>query len=365
MSDTSLTTYSGPIPGSPDAIRAPEDLRGLHYPFGRWVPEGGTLFEVLPGIHWLRMPLPFGLDHINLWALDAGDSWAIVDTGVNLGQSKKNWEALFAGPMAGKPVSRVIVTHYHPDHLGLAGWLCARWNVPLEIARTEYLLARTLTLDIRDTPPQEAVDFSIRAGWPDEAVETLRGRPWGNFSKIVSPLPAGFKRIRDGDILTIGQRQWTIVTGRGHAPEHSCLVSDGVMISGDQVLPRITSNVSVYPTEPYADPLADWLESIERLRALDPALLVLPAHNEPFTGLHTRLDQLRDDHHAKLDKLLAFCATPRTAFESFATLFRKPIGEGDYGIATGEAVAHLHWLEERGKLKRCTDAAGVDRFVAA
>ncbi|WP_416908270.1 MAG: MBL fold metallo-hydrolase [Polymorphobacter sp.] len=369
MSDTSLTTapapHSGPIIGSPTAERAPQDLRGLHYPFGRWVPEGGTMFEVLTGIHWLRMPLPFGLDHINLWVLDAGDSWAIVDTGVNLAQSKAHWETLFAGAMAGKPVSRVIVTHYHPDHLGLAGWLCARWNVPLEIARTEYLLARTLTLDIRDTPPQEAVDFSIRAGWPDEAVETLRARPWGNFSKIVSALPAGFKRIRDGDTLTIGARQWTIVTGRGHAPEHSCLVSEGMMISGDQVLPRITSNVSVYPTEPYADPLADWLESIERLRQLDPELLVLPAHNEPFRGLHTRLDQLATDHHAKLEKLTAFCSTPRTAFESFATLFRKPIGEGDYGIATGEAVAHLHWLEERGKLKRLTDSSGVDRFVAA
>jgi glyoxylase-like metal-dependent hydrolase (beta-lactamase superfamily II) len=369
MSDTSLTTapepYTGPVLGSPDAERAPEDRRGLHYPFGRWVPEGGTLFEVLPGIHWLRMPLPFGLDHINLWALDAGDSWAIVDTGVNLGATKKHWEALFAGPMAGKPVTRVIVTHYHPDHLGLAGWLCARWNVPLEIARTEYLLARTLTLDIRDSAPQEAVDFSIRAGWPSDAVETLRGRAWGNFSKIVHALPAGFKRMKDGDVLTIGARQWQIVTGRGHSPEHSCLVSEGVMISGDQVLPRITSNVSVYPTEPYADPLADWLESIERLRLLDPDLLVLPAHNEPFTGLHTRLDQLRDDHHAKLDKLLALCSEPRTAFESFSTLFRKPIGEGDYGIATGEAVAHLHWLEERGKLKRHTDASGVDRFVAA
>jgi glyoxylase-like metal-dependent hydrolase (beta-lactamase superfamily II) len=372
MSDVSLTDAArqpampvGRIITSPSEPRAPAAYRGLHYPFGRWVPEPGTLFEVAPGIHWLRMPLPFGLDHINLWALDAGDSWALVDTGVNMPRTRGYWEALFAGPLAGKPVTRIIVTHYHPDHLGLAGWLCARWNVPLEIARTEYLLARTLTLDIRDAPPPEAVDFSIRAGWPEDAVEGLRTKPWGSFSKIVSPLPAGFKRIRDRQVLDIGARRWTIVTGRGHSPEHACLVADdGVMIAGDQVLPRITSNVSVYPTEPYADPLADWLESIETLRHVDPAILVLPAHNEPFTGLHTRLDQLRDDHYAKLDKLLAFCAIPRTAFESFATLFRKPIGESDYGIATGEAVAHLHWLEERGKIRRLVDDSGVDRFVA-
>lgn len=369
MSDMSLTDPAAVpyqrIAASPGEARTPDELRGLSYPFGRWVPEHGTMFEVASGIHWTRMGLPFGLDHINLWVLDAGDGWAIVDTGVNLGASKKAWEALFAGPMAGKPVTRLIVTHYHPDHLGLAGWLCKRWGIPLEIARTEYLLARTLTLDVHDKAPPEAVDFSIRAGWPDAAVDQLRNKPWGHFNKIVYPLPLGFKRIRDKDVLDIGGRGWRVVTGRGHAPEHSCLVSDdGIMIAGDQVLPRITSNVSVYPTEPYADPLGDWLESIETLRHIDPGVMVLPAHNEPFTGLHTRLDQLRDDHFDKLAKLTAFCAEPRTAFESFATLFRKPVGESDYGIATGEAVAHLHWLEERGRIRRISDAAGVDRFVA-
>lgn len=374
MSDVSLTDPAAQpeaalprrILASPSEPRAPQDLRGLHYPHGRWVPDKGETFEVAEGVHWIRFPLPMGgLDHINLWALDTGDGWALVDTGIALPGAKQAWEALFAGPLAGKPVTRVIVTHYHPDHIGMAGWLCKRWNVPLEIARTEYLLARTLTLDIRDAPPPEAVDFGIRAGWSDAALETMRNRGWGHFDKIVSALPAGFKRIKEGDVLSIGKRRWRIVTGRGHSPEHSCLVSDdGLMIAGDQVLPRITSNVSVYPTEPYADPLGDWLESIEALRHIDPATLVLPAHNEPFTGLHTRLDQLRDDHLDKLAKLLELCATPRTAVESFATLFRKPINESDYGIATGEAVAHLHWLEERGKIRRITDAGGVDRFVA-
>ena len=340
-----------------------EGRRGLTFPFGRFAPGPGELHEVAPGVHWLRMPLPMaGLNHINLWVLDDGDSWAIVDTGLNIASNRDNWEALFAGPMVAKPVGRVIVTHYHPDHLGLAGWLCARWGVPLEIARTEYLLARVLMLDIRDAPPPEAVAFVVRAGWPEAAVAEMRVKPWGAFHKMLSPLPAGFKRVRDSDVLVIGGREWRIVTGRGHAPEHSCLVADGVMISGDQVLPRITSNVSVYPTEPYADPLGDWLESIEALRAIDPATLVLPAHNEPFTGLHVRLDQLRDDHLDKLAKLRALCVEPKTAFETFATLFRRPIEPDSYGIATGEAVAHLHWLEARGQVLRLSEA-GVDRFV--
>ncbi len=362
MQDASLADPVVPLEDSHANVA--EERRGLHYPHGRWVPPPGTLFEVAPGVHWLRMPLPMGgLDHINLWVLDDGDGWAIVDTGLNTDATKAHWTTLFTGPLAAKPVTRVIVTHYHPDHLGLAGWLCARWNVPLEITRTEYLMARMLTLDVRDTPPDEAIAFSVRAGWPDATVATLRARNWGMFGKMISPMPAGFKRLQAGNVLHIGGRDWRIVTGRGHAPEHACLVSDGLMISGDQVLPRITSNVSVYPTEPYADPLGDWLDSIEELRAIDPGILVLPAHNSPFTGLHTRLDQLRDDHLDKLEKLQVLCAEPRTAFETFATLFRRPVGPGDYGIATGEAVAHLHWLEARGRVRR-ESRDGVDRFVA-
>lgn len=343
-------------------VDSPEDRRGLHYPHGRFTPAPDTLFEVAPGVFWLRMPLPFSLDHINLWVLDAGDGWAIVDTGLNTGQGKKTWAALFDGALAGKPVTRVIVTHYHPDHLGLAGWLCARWNVPLEISRTEFLLARTLTLDVRDTPPAEAVGFYARAAWPAERLAAFEARSWGGFSKAVSPLPAGFKRLQDGDVLDIGGRAWRIVVGSGHSPEHSCLVCDeaGLMIAGDQVLPRITSNVSVYPTEPGADPLHDWLSSLQRFGALDPGLRVLPAHNKPFFGLHARLDQLRDDHMDKLEKLEAFCATPRTVFETFPVLFRRPVGD-DVVMATGEALAHLHWLENRGQVVRHADGA-IDRF---
>ena len=362
MSDLSLTA-AAPVPDRP-GNRAPLERAGLFYPFGTWVPGPAELFEVVDGIFWLRMPLPFGLDHINLWLLDDGDGWALVDTGVAMPQVTALWRQLFAGPMQGRPITRLIVTHYHPDHIGLAGWIAKRFGVQLEIARAEFMLARVLCLDIQDAPPEEAVAFSVRAGWPEAAIEAMRAQGWGRFHKIIHPLPTGFKRLRDGDALTIGRRRFQVVTGSGHSPEHSCLVADDVMISGDQVLPRITSNVSVYPTEPYADPLGDWLDSIDRLRALDPSLLVLPAHNEPFTGLHARLDQLAADHEAKLAKLVDFCREPRTAFESFSTLFKKPITEADYGIATGEAVAHLHWLEERGRVARLIGDDGVDRFVA-
>jgi glyoxylase-like metal-dependent hydrolase (beta-lactamase superfamily II) len=344
-----------------------QELRGLFYPHGRWTPAPGTLFPVADGVFWLRMPLPFSLDHINLWVLDDGDGWAIVDTGLNATACKDIWRKLFEGAMAGRPVSRVIVTHYHPDHLGLAGWLTHKWGVPLEITRAEYLLARVLTLDVADHPPAAAVDFYARSGWPEDAIDRMRSAGWGRFGAAVSRMPGSFTRLVDGEALIIGGRRWRVVTGQGHSPEHACLVCDeaGLMLAGDQVLPRITSNVSVYPTEPRGDPLGDWLASLDKLGGLDPRLRVLPAHNEPFEGLHVRIGQLRADHMQKLDALETLLGdAPLTACECFATLFARPVRADHMMMATGEALAHLHWLERRGRVVR--DMSGiVDRWRRA
>lgn len=345
---------------------APHDIvtrGGLVYPFGQHVPPEGGLFEVAPGILWTRMPLPFSLDHINLWILDGGDHWAIVDTGFPSGTIKAHWRALFEGPLAGKPVGRIIVTHYHPDHIGLAGWLAAKWNCAIEASRGEFQLARLLTLDVAESTPEEVVGFYARQGWPRADVEQLRTAAWGRFGRGVHRLPVGYRRLRAGDRLSIGARTFDVVVGSGHSPEHVCLFDPDarILLSGDQVLPRITSNVSVYPGEPAADPLGDWLDSIARLRALPSDTLVLPAHNEPFRGLHARLDQLAADHHRKLEALLEACAEPQTAFSSFGTLFRRPIGPDELQMATGEALAHLHWLERRGQVERL-DVDGQNCF---
>ena len=341
----------------PALARAPREHRGLLYPFGEAKPANGQLAEVAGGIFWLRMPLPFSLDHINLWVLDGGDHWVIVDTGVNSPAVADHWRALLEGPLSGKPVGRLIVTHYHPDHIGLAGWLSRKCQVPLETSRGEYLLARVLTLDVAAEPPAEAIGFYRAHGWSSEALERMRAAGWGGFSRGVSRLPSGFRRLKDGDRLTIGGRRFDVIVGSGHSPEHVCLhcAEEGILISGDQVLPRITSNVSVYPTEPEASPLHDWLASIDRLSALPDETLVLPAHNEPFTRLHTRLDQLARDHHGKLGKLGDLLAQPKSAVESFDTLFGRPIGEGEYQMATGEAVAHLNWLVAEGRARRETE----------
>ena len=334
----------------------PTSARGLTYPLGSFGPGPGELHMIAPGVGWARLPVPGSLKHINVWALDDGDGVAIVDTGLNISAARDAWDALFAGPLAGRTVTRVIVTHFHPDHVGLAGWLCERFGVALWMNRTEFLMARLLTSDVRDGPPDEAIAHFRAAGWPDRLIEAERGKGWGRFAMVVSTLPLGHVRMDEGDSIAIGDRVWTIRIGRGHTPEHACLVDidGGLMIAGDQVLPRITSNVSIMLTEPEGDPLGDWLASITHFReTLSDNLLVLPAHGEPFTGLHARLDRLESGHRKQLDQLADhIAAEPRRVTDCFGLLFARPIDDSIFGLASGEAMAHLRRLETDGRAKR-------------
>ena len=340
--------------------------RNLHYPF-ETRPELGQSIEVSAGVHWVRMRLPMQLNHINLWLIEDGDGWTVVDSGIRNSETAEAWEALFAGPMRGRPVKRVIVTHMHPDHIGLAGWLVRKFDVELWITRTEFLMCRNLVADTGQEAPQEGVRFYRAAGWSDELIENYKAR-FGGFGHGVYKLPNSYRRIREGDTIEIGARSWRVAVGNGHSPEHACLwcPEANVIISGDQVLPRISSNVSVHPTEPEANPLQDWLDSCARLKALLPEdVLVLPAHNEPFRGVHLRLQELIDDHEANMEKLVALCGEPRRAIDVFPALFRSKITSGNYGMATGESIAHLNCLRARGRMNREADSGTVQWYTSA
>lgn len=359
-----MTTSSAAEPGggsaaeaaSPDQSLAelPYSHRGLTYPLGRRGPQAGELVALADGIGWTRSPVPGSLNHINLWVLDDDDGVALVDSGLNIPPAREGWEALFAGPLSGRSVTRLVATHFHPDHLGLSGWLADRFGVRLWMTRGEWLFARMLTADIRDAPPAEAFAYWRAAGWSEERIAAEAEKGWGRFASVVSPVPVSFVRIHEGDTLRIGAREWRVVIGSGHSPEHACLVDfDGkVMIAGDQVLPRITSNVSLSLSEPEADPLGEWLDSIAKLRRLPDDLLVLPSHGEPFTGLHARLDALAEGHRGRLDALHTYLSEPRRAVDCFGVLFGRKIDDGSMGLATGEALAHLRRLEVEGRTVR-------------
>lgn len=347
--------------GSQD--EAPAGARALQYPFGA-PPGHGASMEVAPGVHWLRMPLPFALDHINVWAIDEADGCAIVDTGLRTEETQQAWDVFFAADPRHASISRVLVTHMHPDHVGMAGWLTRRFGVRIWMTRLEYLTCRVMVSDNGREAPADGIDFYRRAGWSPAALETYRAR-FGNFGRNIHALPDSFQRLRDGDELTFGRHVWRIVVGNGHSPEHACMYCPElkVFISGDQVLPRISSNVSVYPTEPEADPLSDWLESLDKLqREVPDDVLVLPAHNECFRGLHARIDALRHGQRVALERLRRALQAPARAVDVFGALFARPVGENDgarFGFATGESVACLNHLLRRGEVRRQIDRHGV------
>jgi len=339
-------------------------VREIHYEFEQR-PEPGEVMDIFPGLKWLRMPLPMVLGHINLWILEDGDGWTLVDTGMFVDRSRAIWEKLFRQAMNDKPVKRVIATHLHPDHIGCAGWLTDRFDINLWMTREEYLLCRILVADTGHPAPPEGIRFYAAAGFSADAMHRYKER-FGEFGTVVSRLPQSYRRLQDNDCIQIGDREWQVVVGRGHSPEHACLFcqESNVLISGDQILPTISSNVSVYPTEPAGNPLADWLRSLTDLKARLPAdVLVLPAHGKPFRNCHTRLSQLIDEHEIALDELLKLCATPKRAIDVFPVLFKSRISDGNLIMATGESVAHLNYLVNQGELNVTTDETGVHWYA--
>ncbi len=328
----------------------------IRYPWDT-PPAEGDAIEVAPGVLWLRLPLPMKLDHVNIYALDDGDSWTIIDTGMTSRRSRAIWQGLLDGVLAGKPVGRVVVTHHHPDHIGNAGWLMER-GAQLVMPRTAYLMARMLTLDVQETWPEESLLFYRRAGMIPEVYNARKAdRPF-NFSDTVYPLPLGYTRIVEGGVIRMGGRDWDIRMGAGHAPEHATFWSrdDNLVISGDQILPSISPNIGVYPTEPEADPVSDWLEACERLAPFAREdHLVLGGHKLPFTGLQTRMRQLIDNHHGALNRLETFLSEPKTAAQCFMPLFKREISGGEYGLALVEALSHCLHLWHAGRVDRALD----------
>ena len=346
----------------------------LHYPLGDQLPESGSTLEVAPGVRWIRMSLPFALNHINLWLLRdeiAGpdgcvvQGWSIVDCCITVDAAKAQWEDIFATQLQGLPVLRVIVTHMHPDHIGLAWWLCQRWNAPLWISATDYNAARNSSRSTTGFGGSGAADFFAAHGLSDpDALAKVRGRT-SYYPGMVPEVPPRFCRMMDGDTVRIGGRDWRCISGYGHAPEHIALYCDELqlLIGGDMMLPRISTNVSVYDVEPESNPLQLFLASVDKFPALPEDTLTLPSHGKPFRGLHRRIEQLHDHHRDRLAEVMDACAvSPQTAADVLPMMFKRPLDLHQTTFAMGEAVAHLHLLWFEGKLRRRLGEDGVHPF---
>lgn len=352
-----------PAQGDNALMSDPPDSISYEYDF--W-PEIGEAVDILPGLKWVRLPLPFLLGHINVWLLQDADGWAVADTGIFTSETRQVWDNIFEQHLDNAPVTQVLVTHLHPDHVGCAGWLCKRFGVELSMSRDEYLLCRLLVSDTGMPAPAEGQRFYHAAGFSDDHLFRY-AEMFGSFGKLVAPLPQSYRRLFEGPSFKIGDHEWRVLTGYGHSPEHACLYcpKQNVLISGDQILPTISSNVSVFPTEPAANPLAGWFESLHRLKDVLPDdVLVLPAHGKPFRGVKSRLDALIKEHETGLEKLRELCREPRRAVDVFPALFKSEITDSNLMMATGEAIAHLNYLWYRGELQVARVEDGVRWYQA-
>jgi glyoxylase-like metal-dependent hydrolase (beta-lactamase superfamily II) len=345
----------------------PESI--LQYPQAA-PPAGGETLQIAPGVHWARMPLPFALDHINLWLmedeLEGEPAWTLVDCGIGDDATRGLWERILASRVAGRPVKRLIITHHHPDHVGLASWLVERTGAPMWMPQAEYLAAHAMREGSAGYGFDRVVAMFERNGLAGEKLALMQQRR-SNYRTRVPEFPSDYRRLMDGDAHRIGGRSWRIIMGYGHAPEHAALYCEqlGVLISGDMVLPRISTNVSVWANEPEGNPLALFLDSLSRYAELPATTLVLPSHGLPFRGLRERVAQLKEHHRLRLDELHEACESPKAAADVLDTLFRRKLDTHQLLFAMGEAMAHLHWLEREGRLKRAVGSDGVVRYTQA
>lgn len=337
----------------------------LIYPCGE--PPGiGQLVAIVPGVFWIRMPLAPPLLRINLWAIEDGDCWTLVDTGQGDTATVELWRGLLNTSLAGRPISRVLVTHMHLDHIGLAGWLTQETRCRLWMTRLEYLQARIFDRGVSAGSMSAHTDFYRAAGWDASSVQNLRLRLLDKGTAF-SELPSQYRRIVEGETIRIGQHDWSVLIGSGHSPEHACFFCPelDLLISGDQVLPRISSHVGVLPQEPDADPMTDWLDSLRKLRSqLPDSVLVLPSHQEPFRGLHARLDSLELEQRQSSQRLLLALQVPKRAVDLFSVMFNRKIDAKVLWLATNETLADLNYLIAQGLCVRTCDANGVAWYEA-
>jgi glyoxylase-like metal-dependent hydrolase (beta-lactamase superfamily II) len=346
----------------------------LHYPFADELPAPGTALDIAPGVRWVRQPLPFALDHINLWLLrdrfEGRDGWTVIDCGIASATAQDQWRRVIADELDGLPIVRIVCTHMHPDHLGNAAWLQRAMPEPvppLWMTLGEYAMGRVLQAALPGTDGPGIVAHYRAHGLVDEAAIASLGERTGYFQKLVPDMPVTFRRIADGETIAIGGRGWRVITGFGHSPEHASLYAEeiGVLISGDMLLRKISSNVSVHAIEPEANPVQQFVDSIDRFAPLPEGTRVLPSHGRPFERMHRRIEQLHEHHDARLAEVLAACATPQTAADIVPVMFRRPLDSHQLFFAFGEALAHLHALWYRGALVREHGGDGVYRFTAA
>ena len=339
----------------------------LHYPHPV-SPAPGELLAIAPGILWTRIPLPFRLDHVNVYLIEDDGGWAVVDTGIADDRTREVWRSLLSGPLAGKRLTKLIVTHFHPDHIGLAGWLCEEYGLALLTSQTTYLGCINISLSPGALEAKPYRDFYLTHGMSDETA-SLVSTQGHNYLRMVSPLPLTFTRLVAGDVLSLGGRKFDVLSGDGHAPEQIMLycADDNIFLAADQVLAKITPNVSVWAIEPEGDPLGLYLRSLKAIeQRISPDALVLPGHQLPFRGLHLRCREIAAHHEERCALVLDACRErPRSVADIVPVMFTRKLDPHQMSFAFSEAHAHVNRMLNQGELVWAESKGDVRQFIAA
>jgi glyoxylase-like metal-dependent hydrolase (beta-lactamase superfamily II) len=340
--------------------------RGLVVPHTR-PPEPGCLIEIAPGVQWFRLPLPYRLDHVNIYLIEGDDGWTVLDTGLGTDACRTAWEMVLSGPMTGRRLTSMIVTHFHPDHVGLAGWLATRFGLPLSMPRPEYLYSLALQYAPGDLGADMHRPFYRRHGLSQQVTEAVLSRGH-EYLRRTTGVPTTYTRIKNGDSLRIGARSFQVMTGGGHALEQAMLYrpDERLFFAADQVIARISPNVSVHAMEPDLDALGIYLQSLAGLNdSVSPDVLVLPGHGLPFYGLHERIGELMGHHEQRCAAIGEACRPkPLSVADIVPNVFLRELDEHQTGFAFGEVLAHVNHMLRRGQLDLETDGDGIDRYRA-
>lgn len=344
------------------ALRRPE---GIRFPFPE-VPPPGQVVEVASGILWARLPLPFRLDHVNIYLIKDDGGWAVLDTGIADEASRDAWRALLKGPLAGRRLTRLIVSHAHPDHIGLAGWLCEQFDLPLLTSQTSYLWCLNMSLSPGALEAKPYRDFYLSHGMSAQQTD-LVSTQGHRYLKMVTPLPLTFTRLLAGDTLVLGGRTFRVFSGDGHAPEQIMLYAhdEKILLAADQVIAKITPNVSVWAVDPHGDPLGHYVRSIRMLRQHAPeGTLVLPGHQLPFYGLHARCEEILAHHDERCSLIAEACGTgPKSVADLVPVLFPRPLDPHQMSFAFSEVHAHVNRMLRRRELETIVSDEGISRVV--